>query len=227
MDNILRTVLITIGMVSLILAVGFCSQLPWVVWLWPWADTFSPYLFLGSIAAATAASLLWICFCGSVAIPSKIVDRCLCSYASLSGCLSSCSCWLALASSCRYRTCSPGSLSQRLQHCWAGSSWEPPATSSTAWCTHAGRRRVVSCGRSWHTILCSSSPISCTLQLLVPRNCPVCSSTHWYCCIVELWRSTISLSRRRRERGGKVARLLPPASLAWVMTSGLTRQLIP
>ena len=66
MDNILRTVLITIGMVSLILAVGFCSQLPWVVWLWPWVDTFSPYLFLGSIAAATTASLLWIGLCGEL-----------------------------------------------------------------------------------------------------------------------------------------------------------------
>ncbi len=67
MDKILRTVLIIVGMVSLLLAVGFCLQLPWAVWLWPWADSFSPYLFLGSITAATAASLLWIGLSGELA----------------------------------------------------------------------------------------------------------------------------------------------------------------
>jgi hypothetical protein len=60
MDKILRTLLIIVGMLSLILAAGFCLQLPWAVRLWPWADSFFPYLFLGSITTATAASLLWI-----------------------------------------------------------------------------------------------------------------------------------------------------------------------
>ncbi len=67
MDKILRTVLIIAGMLSLIMAVGFCLQLPWAVRLWPWADSFSPYLFLGSITAATAASLLWIGLSGELA----------------------------------------------------------------------------------------------------------------------------------------------------------------
>ncbi len=66
MDKILRTILIIVGMLSLILAVGFCLQLPWAVRLWPWADSFSPYLFLGSITAATAASLLWIGLSGEL-----------------------------------------------------------------------------------------------------------------------------------------------------------------
>ncbi len=66
MDKILRTVLIIVGMVSLMLAAGFCLQLPWIVQLWPWADSFSPYLFLGSITAATAASLLWIGLSGEL-----------------------------------------------------------------------------------------------------------------------------------------------------------------
>jgi hypothetical protein len=67
MNKILRTVLTIVGMVSLILAAGFCLQLPWIVQLWPWADSFSPYLFLGSITAATAASLLWIGLSGELA----------------------------------------------------------------------------------------------------------------------------------------------------------------
>ncbi len=66
MDKILRTVLTIVGMLSLILAVGFCLQLPWAVRLWPWADSFSPYLFLGSIATATAASLVWIGLSGEL-----------------------------------------------------------------------------------------------------------------------------------------------------------------
>jgi hypothetical protein len=66
MDKILRTTLIIVGMLSLILAVGFCLQLPWTVQLWPWADSFLPYLFLGSITTATAASLLWIGLSGEL-----------------------------------------------------------------------------------------------------------------------------------------------------------------
>jgi hypothetical protein len=70
MNKLLRTVLIIVGMVSLILAAGFCLQLPWIVQLWPWGDSFSPYLFLGSITAATAASLLWIGLSGELAMAS-------------------------------------------------------------------------------------------------------------------------------------------------------------
>jgi hypothetical protein len=66
MDKILRIVLTIVGMLSLMLAVGFCLQFPWTVRLWPWADSFSPYLFLGSITAATAASLLWIGLSGQL-----------------------------------------------------------------------------------------------------------------------------------------------------------------
>jgi hypothetical protein len=67
MNKILRTALIIVGMASLILAAGFCLQLPWIVQLWPWPDSFSPYLFLGSITAATGASLLWIGLSGELA----------------------------------------------------------------------------------------------------------------------------------------------------------------
>lgn len=66
MDKIVRTLLIIAGLLSLILAVSFCLQLPWAVWLWPWADSFSPSLFLGAVTAATAASLLWIGLSGEL-----------------------------------------------------------------------------------------------------------------------------------------------------------------
>jgi len=66
MNKILRIVLTIVGMLSLILAVGFCLRLPWTVRLWPWADSFLPYPFLGSITAATTASLLWIGLSGEL-----------------------------------------------------------------------------------------------------------------------------------------------------------------
>src|SRR5215831_10951843 len=66
MDKILRAILVIVGMFLLILAAGFCLQLPWAVRLWPWGDSFLPYLFLGSITAATAAALLWIGLSGEL-----------------------------------------------------------------------------------------------------------------------------------------------------------------
>ncbi len=66
MNKILRIVLTIVGMLSLILAAGFCLRLPWTVRLWPWADSFLPYPFLGSITAATTASLLWIGLSGEL-----------------------------------------------------------------------------------------------------------------------------------------------------------------
>jgi hypothetical protein len=66
MDRFLRNVLVIVGILSLILAAGFCLQLSWATRLWPWADSSLPYLFLGSITAAAAASLLWIGLSGEL-----------------------------------------------------------------------------------------------------------------------------------------------------------------
>ena len=66
MNTILRTALVIVGSLSLILAAGFCLQLPWAVSLWPWDNSFLPYLFLGAITTAAAASLLWIGFSGEL-----------------------------------------------------------------------------------------------------------------------------------------------------------------
>jgi hypothetical protein len=66
MHKFLRIVFIIIGSVSLVLAAGFCLQLPWATSLWPWADSFLPYTFLGAITAAAAASLLWVGLSGEL-----------------------------------------------------------------------------------------------------------------------------------------------------------------
>ena len=66
MNTILRTALVIVGSLSLILAAGFCLQLPWAVSLWPWDNSFLPYLFLGAITTAAAASLLWIGLSGEL-----------------------------------------------------------------------------------------------------------------------------------------------------------------
>ncbi len=66
MDRIIRTILVIIGSLSLILAAGFCLRFPLAVSLWPWDNAFLPYLFLGSITAATGATLLWIGLSGEL-----------------------------------------------------------------------------------------------------------------------------------------------------------------
>src|SRR5437764_15289081 len=87
MNKILRTVIVIVGTMSFILAAGFCLQLPWIVQLWPWADSFSPYIFLGSITAATAASLLWIGLSGELATAAGGALHLTAVYAGLVSCL--------------------------------------------------------------------------------------------------------------------------------------------
>lgn len=60
MEKIFQGVFITIGSLSLVLVASFCLKLPWVLSLWPWADSPLPYDFLGAVVAAIAASLLWV-----------------------------------------------------------------------------------------------------------------------------------------------------------------------
>ncbi len=51
--------LLTAGVLSLILTIGFFWQLPWATALWPWPDSRLSYIFLASILASVAASILW------------------------------------------------------------------------------------------------------------------------------------------------------------------------
>lgn len=60
MEKFLQGAFITIGSLSLVLVASFYLKLPWILSLWPWANSSLPYNFLGAIVAAIAASLLWI-----------------------------------------------------------------------------------------------------------------------------------------------------------------------
>jgi hypothetical protein len=64
MNTTLRIAGFVIGILLLILTLGFIFQLPWVVNLWPWSDSRLSYLFLGSILAAVTVAVLWISWLG-------------------------------------------------------------------------------------------------------------------------------------------------------------------
>ncbi len=67
MDRFLRLALVVVGLVSLILALGFSLQLNWATRFWPWPDTPLSYIFLGSIFAAAGTGVLWIGLSGEFA----------------------------------------------------------------------------------------------------------------------------------------------------------------
>jgi hypothetical protein len=62
MQRYLRLGMIVIGVLFAILAAGLVVRMSWAIRLWPFAmlETRLGFLFLGSIAAAIAASILWI-----------------------------------------------------------------------------------------------------------------------------------------------------------------------
>lgn len=55
-----RGLLMAVGLVLLLLCVGFIAQWSWVVALWPWPDSRLSYRFLAAIMAAIAMPILWI-----------------------------------------------------------------------------------------------------------------------------------------------------------------------
>jgi len=70
-----RFVLVLSALTTLIAAAGFAFQLPWALWLWPWQDGRLSYIFIGSIAAAIGAPILWIGVRGvSAAIPGGALN---------------------------------------------------------------------------------------------------------------------------------------------------------
>jgi hypothetical protein len=56
----LRYIFLLVGLLTLAVALGFAWQMPWATSLWPWPDGRLSYIFVGAIAAAIAAAVLWI-----------------------------------------------------------------------------------------------------------------------------------------------------------------------
>jgi hypothetical protein len=55
------------GVLSLVLSVGFLTQVTWAKTLWPWPAAPLSYVFLASILAAIAIPVLWIALSGEIA----------------------------------------------------------------------------------------------------------------------------------------------------------------
>ena len=62
-----KTALIVIGLMELILAVGFFFQQAWATSLWPMPDTRLSYAFIAAILAGGAAPLIWAGLSGELA----------------------------------------------------------------------------------------------------------------------------------------------------------------
>lgn len=60
MTRYVRFALVISGAVTALLAFGFALQLDWATRLWGWPDSRLSYIFLGSIAAAIAAPIIWV-----------------------------------------------------------------------------------------------------------------------------------------------------------------------
>ena len=59
-DRLLRVGLLLAGGLSLALALGYFTQAPWAVNTWPWQDGRLSNIFVSSILAAVAVSMLWV-----------------------------------------------------------------------------------------------------------------------------------------------------------------------
>ena len=64
--KLMRIALLAGGAVVMLLALGFVFQVPFVTALWPWPDGRLSFIFVGSILAAAAASMLWIGWSGEL-----------------------------------------------------------------------------------------------------------------------------------------------------------------
>src|SRR5438552_2347466 len=67
MEHGLRFGLLAGGVLSAILATGYCLQIPWAVQTWPWPETRLSNIFISSILATMAGAMLWIGLSGRLA----------------------------------------------------------------------------------------------------------------------------------------------------------------
>jgi hypothetical protein len=56
----MRYLLLVLGLLAAVLAVGYFLQLPWALATWPWPDGRLSNIFVSSVLAAVAAAMLWI-----------------------------------------------------------------------------------------------------------------------------------------------------------------------
>ena len=71
----MRVLTLIIGLVCLVLGVGFVFRAPLVINLWPWEDGRYSYLFVGSILAAVSTAALWIGWTGELgALPAGTLN---------------------------------------------------------------------------------------------------------------------------------------------------------
>lgn len=66
-DRLLRLGLLLAGALSVVLSAGYFLQAPWAVNTWPWLDGRLSNIFVSSILAAVAVSMLWIGLSGRLA----------------------------------------------------------------------------------------------------------------------------------------------------------------
>jgi hypothetical protein len=62
-----RAAFVVAGVLSLVLTVGFLTQVTWAPTLWPWPAAPLSYVFIASILAAIAIPVQWIALSGELA----------------------------------------------------------------------------------------------------------------------------------------------------------------
>ena len=75
MKRLYRIIFVILGGLSFILTVGLCLQIPLLTGILPQTGSFPIHIFLASITASIAASLLWIGFSGELgAVAGGAID---------------------------------------------------------------------------------------------------------------------------------------------------------
>jgi hypothetical protein len=66
MQSAIRILLVIVGVVLVGLSMGFFTQQPWAVRVWPWQDKSLSFAFVAAMQAAIAAAVFWIAITGEL-----------------------------------------------------------------------------------------------------------------------------------------------------------------
>ncbi len=66
MQQMIRIILVVVGMILVGLSASFFTQQPWAVQAWPWQDKSLSFAFVAAMQAAIAAALFWIAMSGEL-----------------------------------------------------------------------------------------------------------------------------------------------------------------